>query len=1046
MKRHWTSPNRSDPTPTWHRLLGLLLVFAQLAGGAWSLLPGPAQAAVRTGPAWWDGNSSTVTSAAQSAWHYRVPITVPSGTPANATVKLDVDFAALLATMGIGTATLDINSPRVVDSSGTLAPAQEFNNGIYAGATDSNPNRGEVRFLLPSTSGSYFLYFDIAANGTKAALASSYYIGGNFENSATGTLQPPGWTVTRANTVFDAQVRPSESVSVTSDGTMTAGQSATRTVAGTPYTGQYSYLLGARTNNEPASSGQSVTMSRTIVVPATNPGSLTFRYRTQGWDSNTDGNTTQYDYLSAALLTGGVSGTVVRNMVGPATTPNAVTYVTFPFSPNKGTAQVTTTVSGYGQYNGFTMGTNGTSTTVGGQTVARGAEPWFTVTQDLSAWAGQTITLRFSTSYTNLYRSWWHIDDVEWSVVSGSLGTAQAFGAAIQLPAGAATTIYYPDPVAANRRLVIRAQLDAVGTTGSVAADVLDPTGTTVATVTLYNDGTHGDTTSGDAIWTNDSALTGYSFPASPTAAQLGTYTILLHAKDGAGVDIHIPSQPASPVNGTNFYNVDTQTLSFQNFNTLTGRVYVDVNRNGLYATGDSAWSTSSPGAPIYVKLVQAGAVVAVATPDPSTGIYIFGNLKIGTYTVVPSTNNLTTDPNASLPAGWTQSQPKTATFTTDLANGQTVNDDIGLYRSDMVVSGRVLSDNGAGGATALDGVQGGGELGLAAVVVQAATTSGTVLAQSSTAGDGTFSLGLPATSAGTPVVVSIQAPSTASMARVFAGSTGGTLNQASGTITFTPAASTSYSGVVFSTIPAATLAASQAKTAQAGTAVFYAHRLIAGSTGSMAITLSSSPSAGAPAGWTGVLYQDAACAGALTGSEAPLVSPLAVTAGQQICLVVRDSVPAAASLNERVTHTLTATLSIASASYTQASVSNADVTTVGTPQNSGLTLVKAVKNITTSGSFGTSSQALPGQSLQYQLTFRNDHEAAVSNVQIYDSVPAYSVFAGAACGTMPAGVTCAVAVQPASGATVGSIQWNLTGSVPPGAGGTVTFDWSVAP
>jgi hypothetical protein len=46
----------------------------------------------------------------------------------------------------------------------------------------------------------------------------------------------------------------------------------------------------------------------------------------------------------------------------------------------------------------------------------------------------------------------------------------------------------------------------------------------------------------------------------------------------------------------------------------------------------------------------------------------------------------------------------------------------------------------------------------------------------------------------------------------------------------------------------------------------------------------------------------------------------------------------------------------------------------------------------------------------------------------------------------MPAGVTCAVAVQPAGGASTGSLQWNLTGSVPPGANGTVTFDWIVAP
>lgn len=1056
MNRYWTSPNRSERAPWWRRVLAMLLVAAQLGGGGWTLLaPRAAQAAVRTNPAWWDGNSSTVNAATASAWHYRVPITIPNGTAANATVKLDVDFTALLATLGVG-GTFDVRSPRVVDAAGALVPTQEFTDAIYAGATDGTGNgRGEVRFLPPSAGASYWLYFDVTANGTKAALPASAMIGGNFENSTTGTMQPPGWTVTRTSATFDAQVRPSETPSISSNGTAASGASMTKNpVDGRPYTGLFSYLLGARSSNEPSGSGQDiVTMSHTITVPASNPGTLTFRYRVQGWDSNDDGNTSQYDYLEAALVAGGVQGTVVRNLVGPSATPNQVSYVTFPFSPNKGTQQATEDPnrrnhgqSGYGQYNGFDTDADGHH--LAGMTVAPGSEPWFTVTQDLSAWAGQTITLRFSTSYTNQYKSWWHIDDVEWSVVSGSLGTPQAFGAVLQQPAGAATTVYYPDPVVANRRLLVRAQLDAVGTAGAVLADLYDPAGTLVqANIPLYNDGTHGDAASGGSVWTNDGSgsPSTYTFPASPTAAQLGTWTVVLKARDGAGTEIRIPGQPATPVNGANFYNVDSQTLSFQNYNTLTGRVYVDSARNGIYNTGDPAWSTSAPGAPLYVKLVQGGNVVAVATPDPSTGIYTFGGLKIGRYTVVPSTNNLTTDANLGLPAGWTQSQPQTGSFTIDLANGQTVTNDIGLYRSDVVINGRVLSDNGAGGATALDGAQGGTELGLASVVVQAATTAGTVLAQASSAGDGTFSLGLPAGSAGTPVVLSIQVPAAANQARVFGGTTGGTLNQAAGTVTFTPAANTTYANVVFSTVPASVLAAPQMKTTTAGSAVFYAHRLVAGATGSMAITVASTPSTGAPPGWTGVLYQDAACAGTLTGAESPLASPLAVTAGQQICLVLRDSVPAAAQLNQQVTHTISAALTIASASYTQPSVSNVDLTTVGTPQNSGLTLVKAVRNLATGGAFGTSSQALPGQSMQYQLTFRNDTATPVSNVQIYDSVPAYGIFTSAACGTMPAGVTCAVAVQPAGGASTGAIQWDLTGAVPAAATGTVTFNWTVA-
>ena len=57
----------------------------------------PARADLRTGPGWWDENA--VGTAGD--WHYRVPINVPGGATVNSTIKVDVDFNALLATMGV---------------------------------------------------------------------------------------------------------------------------------------------------------------------------------------------------------------------------------------------------------------------------------------------------------------------------------------------------------------------------------------------------------------------------------------------------------------------------------------------------------------------------------------------------------------------------------------------------------------------------------------------------------------------------------------------------------------------------------------------------------------------------------------------------------------------------------------------------------------------------------------------------------------------------------------------------------------------------------
>ena len=104
----------------------------------------PARADLRTTPAWWDQNSVGATP----DWHYRVAINVPAGATVNSTVKVDVDFQALLTTMGV-TGTFDVNSPRVVRSTGALATTQEFTDSVFADATDATGNaRGEVRFIF----------------------------------------------------------------------------------------------------------------------------------------------------------------------------------------------------------------------------------------------------------------------------------------------------------------------------------------------------------------------------------------------------------------------------------------------------------------------------------------------------------------------------------------------------------------------------------------------------------------------------------------------------------------------------------------------------------------------------------------------------------------------------------------------------------------------------------------------------------------------------------------------------------------------------------
>ncbi|MEO1767302.1 DUF6701 domain-containing protein [Thiobacter aerophilum] len=352
--------------------------------------------------AWWN-----------TGWAYRVPINVPAGASVNSTVKVDVDFAALLTAVG-AVGTFDPASWRVVRADDTtLAATQEWTDMVYGGASDPPGNsRGELRFILqdagPTT---YYLYFDVLASGPKPANPQPP-INGNFEVGGTGTQSPPGWSATKANPLFDAQVRPPDIVSVTTDGATVGNGTPPKLTDGTPYTGFYSYLLGARTNNEPNGFvGQAVTLTRSIAVPATNPGNLVFRYRVEGWDAS-DNGASDFDYLRVRLI-----GSTTTTLVGPG----ANNYTSYPFSPNKGLNQASNARSGWGQYNGWDTDTRGIHHA--GMTLARGSEPWFTVTAPLAAYAGQTITLEIMARSYFEYRSWYHIDDVEWSVVAATLGT-----------------------------------------------------------------------------------------------------------------------------------------------------------------------------------------------------------------------------------------------------------------------------------------------------------------------------------------------------------------------------------------------------------------------------------------------------------------------------------------------------------------------------------------------------------------------------------------------------------------------------------------------
>lgn len=344
-----------------------------------------------------------------SNWNYSVPLSVNGAT--NSTVVLNINFRNLLNSLG-DSSNLDNNSIRIVRPNGVLVTNQEYIDSIFNNNTDPlNNSIGQIRFILEDNGvNTYTIYFDSMLNGAKPTSPANL-INGVFEFGTTGQRDISGW-LTNAAANYDAQLRPSETPTISS-----SGVSGSRIVNGNPESGLFSYLLGSRTNNN-TTNIQSTRLRRTINVPSTNPGFLRFSYRIHGWDSGVNNNLTQYDYFSARVISS--SGTT--HIVGPA----ANNYTTFPFSPNYGLSEVSNTNSGYGKYNGFDCDLQNRRRRQGSNpnmTIPCEAEIWLTPSLNLTPFAGQAITLEFITHHVIQYKTWVHLDNVEWSVITGTIGS-----------------------------------------------------------------------------------------------------------------------------------------------------------------------------------------------------------------------------------------------------------------------------------------------------------------------------------------------------------------------------------------------------------------------------------------------------------------------------------------------------------------------------------------------------------------------------------------------------------------------------------------------
>lgn len=473
----------------------------------------------------------------------------------------------------------------------------------------------------------------------------------------------------------------------------------------------------------------------------------------------------------------------------------------------------------------------------------------------------------------------------------------------------------------------------------------------------------------------------------------------------------------AGPVSNTAVLTVDPASGGV----VVGGWVYDDANHN---LRRDA--SEPGTGLALHAKLVSAtsptGPALQAAVVDGATGAYQFSGVAPGEYRVVIDDNALLGDVLPNVTGTWTGTEAsELVRSNVVVASADLGGLNFGLFNGN-VASGRVFRDHGGGGGTPNNAVQDGSEPGLGGVTVRLTDASGgTTLDSTTTDASGQYRLYIPASSNGATLRIVETNPTGL---RSVGGAPAASYDRASDAHSVPFFVGTNVGGLNFADVPVESLVSNQQRSAAPGDAVFFTHRWVAGTGGSVAFSVSGS------AAWPHTLLLDANCNGVIDTGEGTVPAAVSVTQAQAVCLIVKVTVPGGTAIGTQNISYLQATFTHSNSIPALVTVlSNEDLTTVGAA--TGLSLVKSQDNAT----------PLPGTRIVYTLSFTNLGTAALSGLRINDITPAHTRFVSAACGApLASGITaCSVGISPAVGAT-GNIEWVLVGPLAAGASGYVTF------
>jgi uncharacterized repeat protein (TIGR01451 family) len=578
----------------------------------------------------------------------------------------------------------------------------------------------------------------------------------------------------------------------------------------------------------------------------------------------------------------------------------------------------------------------------------------------------------------------------------------------------------------------LRFRLSTVGAGwASVSAQLLTP-GAGGSTVTTTNAGNNYLIDSGNLgqLAAGSSAVVRVTATTQNTAANPTVDDLVLVGEVEGSVHRHDGTDTGDD------YSLDRAAPLFTSDFNLSGYLYLDSNHDAKRDTGEAGLGGSA--GTYYAKIINRAApasAVAVVSVNATTGYYEGAGIPQGDYTIIIDDNNDPNDVTPTVIANHVGTEMPGLTREVSVGVASVVNQNFGLFRGSRI-TGSVFKDTGTDGGTANDGARQANELGLPNVPVRATNGAATTYDSTLTDSAGNYTLWVPIASPDTTATVAVIETNTDGYVSTAAsvGNSGGAYTRATDTIAFTATAGTSYTGLDFGDVPPNAFLTDGQQTILPGATATYAHTFVAGTTGRVTFSTAAVASPTLPDTWSQVLYLDANGNGEADASETVLspTDEIAVAAGEELKLVLKQFAPVAAPMNARNTVTLTASFTALNGPtvvFTAPAATRQDLTLTGT-SSTGLDLVKSADV----------ASALPGALITYTVTYTNNGTAPLSNIVIFDQVPAYTRFESASAAAPAADLTGPTITAPAVNATTGQIRWTFGGTLAPGGTGTVTF------